>query len=480
MSGAWWSQGATGLLARRLAQETHGVMSQAWRAVAGRGSALGSQIPDAPQLRVIRHQAATGLADNILPFWTAHAVDQEHGGFLNELDRFGRPLGSGDKYLVYHARLVWTLAAAHRYGLVDRGYLKLADRGARFLVDRMWDREAGGFIRAVRRDGTPADRNRRTYGQAFAIFGLAEYALAAQNPWARDWAVRTWDVLCADAGDGELGFYEDLQADQRTGPRQGKIFKSLNDHLHVMEALTTLAEATGAPAHAAALRAVTELILERGIASRHQHAIDDPLDRTWRRRVTWRQPFRVSYGHGVELAWLAERALVGVLGESPTPVRARLLPLIDHALDNGFDRRRGGLALAGPPRGHARLGWYHPAEWRIKRWWEQAELLVATLEAYRWTGAPRYLEAFVRQFDWVWTHQTDHMVGDWFEAVPWRGGAPLNLTKAHEWKDPYHNARALMEVARGLAAILGENGGPSLPPAGAPADPWPVKPSGLA
>src|SRR5262245_47832254 len=106
--------GAARMLAQRLAEETHGVMSHAWPGVAGRPSARNGQIPDAAQLAEIRRRAVTVLAVNVLPFWTTHAVDHEHGGFLTDLDRFGRASGHGDKYLVYQARLVWTLAAAHR------------------------------------------------------------------------------------------------------------------------------------------------------------------------------------------------------------------------------------------------------------------------------------------------------------------------------------------------------------------------------
>ena len=122
----------------------------------------------------------------------------------------------------------------------------------------------------------------------------------------------------------------------------------------------------------------------------------------------------MNYGHNVELAWLVQHA-IEVLGDPPEQVRSDVLGLIDHALDFGFDHRHGGLALAGPPQAEARYAWYLGADVCIKRWWEQAEMLVATLAAYELTGQARYLRAFERQFDWVWTHQIDHQNGDWFE-----------------------------------------------------------------
>jgi mannobiose 2-epimerase len=445
-------------LARRVAEEVHGMTSRAWRATAGRGPGLNEPVPGPPRLAAIRHQAQTALADNVLPFWASHAWDEVEGGFITHLDQVGRRLGPTDKYLVPQTRLVWTLAAAHRHGLVDKGYLELAGGGARFLVDRMWDPGSGGFVWAVRRDGRILAPDKQTLGQVFAIYALAEYALAAKDSWARDWAVRTLEVLVDRAGDGDLGFRERFDADWVPLPGPAGSGKTVSVHLHVIEALTTLVEATRDPSHAARLRSVLGLVLTRGLDARHRCTIDDWFDREWHRLSRWRWVISVNYGHEAELAWLAGRA-VEMLEDPPERVHACALGLVDHALAYGFDRRRGGIARGGPPVGDARLAWYLPSAWRDKRWWDQAEMLVATLDAYRWTGEPRYLAAFARQFDWVWTHQIDHEGGDWFEATSGRDGRPLSLVKGHEWKDPYHGARALMEVSRGLSALLSPVGG---------------------
>jgi mannose/cellobiose epimerase-like protein (N-acyl-D-glucosamine 2-epimerase family) len=148
-----------------------------------RRSARRAVHPDAAQLDAIRRRAEAALADNIIPFWASHAVDDRHGGFVTHLDRAGQWLGTTDKYLVPQTRLVWTFAAAHRHGLVNKGYLDLAAAGVNFLVDRMWDAKVGGFHWAVQRDGRPLICDKRTYGQAFAIFALSEYALAAESEW---------------------------------------------------------------------------------------------------------------------------------------------------------------------------------------------------------------------------------------------------------------------------------------------------------
>ena len=445
-------------LALRGAVEVHGVASRCWP-IGRPWRASRRAVPDGTQLDAIRRQADAALADNIMPFWASHAVDDQHGGFVTHLDRAGQWFGPTDKYLVPQARLVWTFAAAHRHGLAGKGYLDIAAAGARFLVERMWDAKAGGFYWAVQRDGRPLIGGKRTYGQAFAIFALSEYALAADSQWARDWAINTLDILSERAGDGALGFREEF--DQHWQPACGRAGggKTVNVHLHLLEALTRLFQATGDGHHAAQLRCLIDLVLSRGVHPRHFYAIDDLLESDWRWPTA--SPLRTSYGHNAELAWLVLHA-IDVLGDPPESVRRHVLGLIDHALDFGFDHRRGGLALAGPPLGQARFAWYFGADICVKRWWEQAEMLVATLAAYELTGQPRYLRALERQFDWVWRHQLDHQDGDWFEATDWRTGQPLTFRKGDDWKEPYHGARALMEVSQRLSKFARQPGRASI------------------
>ncbi len=438
-------------LGRQLAQELHGAGSRLSGAISGRGgdaegcvARIRSRLPS-----ILRH-AERDLAENVLPFW-ARASDGEHGGFITHLDRDGRRLGTTDKYLVMQARLVWTFAAAHRHGLTRHGYLALAGRGVHFLLDKMWDREHGGFFWIVGRDGAPLDTRKRAYGQGFAIYALAEYAAAAGDPRALAWAERTFDLLIAHAADGDLGFREEFVRDWTPAPPPLGERKTLDTHLHLLEMLIALAGTTKREAHAAALTRVLDILLRRVVHGRDRYAAD-LFDRSWRPSDDWRHRRRVNYGHDAELAWLALEA-VDLLGRPRIEIRDRVLGLIDHALAYGFDRTRGGIAHYGPPAGAVTHAIYLNPARLAKLWWPQAEMLVATIEAYRWTGRARYLVAFEKQFEWVWRHQVDHEAGDWFEAVTWREGRPLSLRKGHDWKDAYHQSRAWMEVSRRLRAM---------------------------
>ena len=53
-----------------------------------------------------------GLLESTVPFWLRHAVDREHGGFLNYLDQDGTVLGT-DKPVWVLCRFTWLLALLH-------------------------------------------------------------------------------------------------------------------------------------------------------------------------------------------------------------------------------------------------------------------------------------------------------------------------------------------------------------------------------
>ena len=44
------------------------------------------------RMRALASTYRDALLENVLPFWLSHAVDREHGGFITALDRNGRIL----------------------------------------------------------------------------------------------------------------------------------------------------------------------------------------------------------------------------------------------------------------------------------------------------------------------------------------------------------------------------------------------------
>jgi mannose/cellobiose epimerase-like protein (N-acyl-D-glucosamine 2-epimerase family) len=415
---------------------------------------------DRAKLELIKSQAEGDLTDDILPFWTKDTLDPEFGGYLTVVDRYGRPMANTDKYVVMQARMVWTLSAAYDYGIHSDRYKSFAAAGVKFITEKMWDPQYGGFYMSVHRDGTPADTSKRLYAQEFVLYALSEYARVFHDKAALGWAEKTWAEIQAKTADPNHGGYRE-DFDQQWNPIADSLGvggtpsgKTINVHMHLMEALTAFVRADPKPEYKKALADVVDLIRAKSI-TKAGYAME-PFDRDWNPKPDGQGRMSTFYGHDVELAWLMRDAYVA-LGRNPATVEPELYPLIDNALQYGFDWDKGGLASIGP-RGSKVFG--DPAyatDLKQKEWWEQAELLVALSTAYRYTGKQAYLDAFEKEWGWVWDHQIDHAAGDWFSDVDFNTGAPLTLDKGlNGWKVCYHDGRALMEVSKNLSAILGE------------------------
>lgn len=422
---------------------------------------------DRERLTVILRQVEADLTGNVLLFWLS-SLDRQRGGFVTELDRHGKWTRATDKWLVAQARTVWTYAAAHRYGQSDPRHLAMAEHGVRFLKARMWDPRHGGFYWRLSRHGFVRCDHKYLYGHAFAIFALAEYYLATNDRDALSLAEETFHLLETKARDGEYGYLEafarawdrPLDIAWGTAVVQIPFRKTLNAHLHLMEAMSVLFRATGNRTHYSALQTLVDLIItetphpQLGIAR-------EPFARQWEPMPSRNGLYYTSYGHNVELAWLLVDA-VTTLGESRERVRSIYTAQLDHALECGFDWECGGLATSGPYIGHVtEADQYNDVHTLRKTWWAQAESLVSTITAYHWMHDRSYLLAFEKQWEWIYTYQIDHQAGDWYRDTDYVTGRAADTMKGnHGWKTCYHNGRALIRVSQELREILG------LPPLG--------------
>jgi cellobiose epimerase len=374
------------------------------------------------------------LVEDVVPFWPR--VVDEAGGFHLRHDVAGRPLPAPTKFLVGHARVTWWFArlARSRWGsAADR---ERARHGYRFLVERLWDDEHGGFLWSVPATGggPPARREKEALAQAYGLFALTE--VARDEPEAAALATELWRRFDDRCHDHELGGWVEARAADWSpldGPMDGfatdPAAKTLGVQLHVLEALSPYVASLD---HTAVDR-LHELLLVLAVT----------MGRTPERpghgrfRADWRPaPGYVmrQYGHDVELLWMVEEAWE-VLGLP----QAGLVPLLRDTLDDvlrfGYDHRRGGFFWSGYVARTA-----HKTE---KEYWTQAEGLLAALRLYRRTGDPRYGRCYLDTLGWIVRHQADWEVGDWHHWVDDRGRGSGD--KSGEWKDPYHQGRALVE-----------------------------------
>jgi mannobiose 2-epimerase len=406
--------------------------------------------PPAPQRAFppeeARAQLEKLLLENIVPFWYPGVIDEEHGGYRLNHDHQGTWLGPADKALVTQARTAWFFARLHNSPYGRPEHLDAARHGFRFLKERMWDPEHGGFYWSVSNDGSAAVEDRKhLYGQGFALYALAEYVRATGDPEAVDLAGRQFALLEEKAHDDEHGGYlevfpRDWSRELPERPResstvsrgQARDQKLMNTHLHLMEPFTTYYEVTGDELVGERLRELV-LVLSNAVVRKDLGACTDRYERDWT-PVLEGDHRRVSYGHDIENVWLLMEA-ADALGTPNGPLTDLYQTLFDYSLEFGWDEQRGGFFYTGP--------FEQPSDDRVKSWWVQAEGLISALRMHQLTGDQKYYEVFERTLQWILDEQADWEHGDWHQWI--RDGRALEMSKSGAWKSPYHNGRAVLE-----------------------------------
>ncbi|HZL44536.1 MAG TPA: AGE family epimerase/isomerase [Verrucomicrobiae bacterium] len=386
-----------------------------------------------------RTRLESNLTENIVGFWLPKTVDFKNGGYILNHDIAGAPKGGGSKMIVTQARMVWFFSHLARSGYGGKQSLEAADAGYRFLKDKMWDPQHGGFYWQVDMTGAKQLRAKKhVYGQSFALYALSEYYLATGRQEALDLATRLFHLLEDKAHDAKFGGYTEWFNEDWT-PASEEIsymgepaLKLMNTHLHLLESMTCFYRASRLPlARERLLELITiesDTVVRKGLG-----ACTDKYLRDWTPVLTGNYA-RVSYGHDLENIWLLIDAC-DAAGLSTYPLQDLYRTMFEYSTKYGFDETRGGFYNSGR--------FNQPADNLEKTWWVQAEALVSALYMHRLTHDPKYLHVFEKTYDWVEQHQVDWKNGEWFEAVNPQGHPTGD--KATIWKAGYHNGRAMME-----------------------------------
>lgn len=401
------------------------------------------------------------LEEGLIPFWLSNSIDKEHGGYQVIFDANGKIQPTSEKMIVTQTRMIWGFSHLYRK-YKDARYLQAAKHGVDYFVETFWDKDHGGWYWKIDSQGE-IDQGKVLYGQVFAIYALSEYTLATGEAIGIDYAEKTFDLIqkyCTDTHHG--GYYENFEADWSLSDPgfHGGDLKSLDIHMHIMEAFTTLYEYTQKEIHRRKLEEVIALILDKMInadigcgynqfdlAFNRQPAIN--IRRTWNSERKAGEELEeavdsTSYGHNCELIWLLNRAL-DVLGVHKEQYIELSQAMVDHTLKYGFDTKLGGVFRDGPHEGAPLI--------KDKEWWQNSEVLVGFLDVYELTREPRYLEAFIKTWQFVNQHMINHEVGEWRQLLS-QDGQVIIGDVGNPWKAIYHTGRSMLECKERLERLL--------------------------
>lgn len=380
------------------------------------------------------------LENQILTFWSAKMVDEANGGFYGRMTGENILVVDSPKSVILNARILWTFSAAYSK-IKKHDYLRMAARAYDYMSRYFFDGENGGVFWMVDANGKAIETKKQVYAQAFAIYALSEYYKISKDEEVLKKAISLFGLIEKHSFDHQLNGYLEafdrewnLLADLRLSDKDDNTAKTMNTHLHLLEAYTNLYTVWPKKYLKHQLTNLVELFLERFISEKgHLHLF---FDQSWNLKSN-----RCSYGHDIEGSWLLHDAAKATDNEGlVSRCRKAAIKLTEAAIE-GLDEE-GGLMNEGDT---------HGVTDRDKHWWPQAEALVGFLNAYQISGDRTYYIKAERSWEFIESRLVDAEHGEWHWMWDRTGKINTKEDKAGPWKCPYHNGRAMLEMMSRLA-----------------------------
>ena len=410
------------------------------------------------ELKQYRNYFSKELHEDILPYWMKYGVEKNGHGFHGAVDLDGNPVPEANKTSVLNARILWTFSAAAMLE-GNQDYAAMADRAYGVVTGDFEDRVSGGYFMELANDNTVANDIKHTYAQAFVIYALCKYYEFRPLGSVMEKIMTFYGLLEEKAKDPlNAGYMESFTRDWRiigtNRMADNNEPKSMNTHLHVLEAWAALYKVWKDRRVGERLTELMDLFLDRIIRPDGHFGIF--FDEAFREVEASRGIS--SFGHDIEGSWLLWEA-AEILGNRRILDRMRpvSLKMVDNIERVAVDKD-GGLFLESTRYGsHVKTN---------KHWWQQAETLVGFMNAFELTGDQKYWNTVKLSWSFIDRFLIDHERGEWFTKLN-RLGVPFlveppddpspyyrNDWKIDPWKCPYHNGRAMMEMMRRIDNVL--------------------------
>lgn len=390
------------------------------------------------------------LLDDVIPFWLKHGLDREHGGVLTCLDRDGSVLDT-DKSVWFQGRAAWMFATL--YNTVERRpeWLEAARSCVEFSRRHCFA-PTGKMYFSVTRDGQPLRMRRYVLSESFAAIANAAYAKAAGDARAAEDAVKTFATFL------HYSFTPGVMPPKFEPSRP---MKGIGAHMiGIVTAQELRANLGDVPVSG---RTCTEWIdfsiaeIERDFLKPEQRVLmetvgpkGEMLDHSDGRLL--------NPGHGIECAWFMMHE-----GKLRNDRRLKRLgcTILDWMWARGRDEEFGGLFYFRDLRGLPVQEYWHD----MKFWWPHNEAIIATLLAHQLTGDAKYAGWHQCVHDWSFQHFTDPEFGEWYGYLH-RDGRISSPAKGTMYKGPFHLPRMLWYCARllsGSGEFLDQSAKPDRP-----------------
>ncbi len=373
------------------------------------------------------------LTSCILPYWLK--LKDPRGGFYGEVASDGTILYDAPRGVILNARIIWSFAAAYQV-LPETPYLVAAVHARDYFLEHFCDHKYGGVYWSVDAAGERLDTKKQLYAQGFAIYGLSElYKVTGDDEVLKN-AINLYRVVETYFADKENGGYIEALArdfspleDMSLSAHDINADKTMNSHLHVLEAYANLYQVWPDEELKEAVQKLLDLVGTRIMGA------DGHLQLYFRK--DWSvMPGGVSYGHDIETSWLALECADAL---KDIDVVNRVRPW---ALSMGKAGNEGLL-----PDGSMRYEKLLDGKYDDSRqWWVQAETVVGNLWLWKYHADPQGADRALAAWNYIRENLVDEKDGEWWWAVLEDGSRDLSQPKVGFWKCPYHNTRMCLQV----------------------------------
>lgn len=373
-----------------------------------------------------------GLLDDVVPFWMRHSVDREYGGFMTCLDRDGTVIDT-DKGVWQQGRATWLFGKL--YNQVERRdlWLELAQLGVEFLDRYCFDPADGRMWFHVTRDGRPIRKRRYAFSESFAAIAYGQFAKATGSDEYAEKARRTFQR-----------FLDHNRTPNSAQPKFTDV-RPTRDIGFPMIAINTAQELR----ESIGLENADEWI-DRSIHVIRRFHIHTDIESVMEtvgsdgRRIDHFDGRKLNPGHAIECAWFIMEE--GRLRRDQDLVRLGT-SMLDWMWVRGWDPEYGGLLNFVDVDGLPVQEYWHD----MKFWWPHNEAIIATLLAWSLTREPKYADWHTMVHSWSFSRFADRDNGEWFGYLHRDGRVSVPL-KGNLWKGPFHLPRMLLKCWKILEA----------------------------
>jgi mannobiose 2-epimerase len=381
---------------------------------------------------------------SILDWWTHHINNPANCFYYGEINCKNEPDAEAPIGLVLQSRLLWTFSAAFKH-TQNHQYLKAANQAYDALTQKFYDNKNGGMYWSVHPNGQVASDKKQAYGIAFAIYGLSAYYEVTLDAGALKKATDLYTSLEKHFFDSEFGGYIECLGnnwseidDVRLSDKDQNAIKSMNTHLHIIEAYAALYKVLP---NAGIKQSIQKLLhyFEKFIIDVGTSQQNLFFEKNWTPTSSV-----ISFGHDIEASWLLQEAAAiiddDIYLQKFTKLATNMAGVVannvstEGAVYNEYHRKINTLDFG-------------------KDWWPQAEAMVGFLNAYQNTGNIQFLQHSLKSWQVVNDYFKDPIYGEWHWGYDSSGNLMVR-EKAGFWKCPYHNSRACIEVANRIKHLL--------------------------